>query len=170
MFTFGDNKFWEKYFGVINLSNKELTYTELTVLGKGLKFCPTAIMVDHGKIKENLDKFFRSCSLRLFFSNGDASHPEGENEPTFTHKDMCLPSKFNPQMPNNLEHVYYLILDEILSYSPPNLKDLKLNLNNDQQKTLRNLLNSPEIIIKKADKGSNIVIQNRNDYIEECIR
>ena len=43
----------------------------------------------------------------------------------------------------------------------------KLNLSTHQQTALRNLSNYEDIIIKKADKGSNVVIQNREDYIQE---
>ena len=52
------NKFWLKYFGVVNLSDHKLTILELTVIGKGLKFSPTHPKYCHGKLKESIDKFF----------------------------------------------------------------------------------------------------------------
>ena len=114
------NKFWEKYFGVSNLSSRLLSIDELTILGKGLKFCPTPLMVDHGKIKSNIDKFFRTCSLKLFFSeSGFDLKPEREPiDQPFEHKDMKLASNFNPTLSSNLEHIYYLVIDELLSHNP----------------------------------------------------
>ena len=38
-------------------------------MGKGLKFCPTPPMYDNGVLKENIDKFFRSASLKLSFDD-----------------------------------------------------------------------------------------------------
>ena len=50
------NKFWLKYFGVVNLSGHKCTFLELSVLGKGLKFCPTPPKYCHGQLKESIDK------------------------------------------------------------------------------------------------------------------
>ena len=102
------NKFWLQYYGVVNLSDIELTYTELQVLGKGFKFCPTPPMYDHGKIKESLDKFFRSASLKLFFEDNNETleniDPGDLNEP-FEHKSMKLPSISTPPSPSYLDFV-----------------------------------------------------------------
>ena len=35
---------------------------------------------------------------------------------------------------------------------------------------LRNLTNNDQIIINKADKGSTVVLQNKNDYITEGLK
>ena len=35
------NKFWETYYGVVNLSSISLSDEDLKILGRGLKFCPT---------------------------------------------------------------------------------------------------------------------------------
>ena len=39
-----------------------------------------------------------------------------------------------------------------------------------QYKAMTKLRENSNIVIKKADKGSNVVIQNRTDYIEEGLR
>ena len=51
------NKFWLQYFGVVNLSNYECSFVELSALVKGLRFCPTPPMYDHGILEERVDKF-----------------------------------------------------------------------------------------------------------------
>ena len=61
------NTFGSQCFGVVNLSNYEYSFVEQSVLGKGLKFCPTPPMYDHGILKESVVKFFKSASLKLFF-------------------------------------------------------------------------------------------------------
>ena len=115
-------------------------------------------MVDHGKLKESVDRFIRNGSLRLFFSNVE------------TCVLQQLPSKFPPQMPSNLKHIYYLILSELLEYNPPKHSDRNNNLNENLRTALRNLQQDDNIIIKKADKGSNVVIQNCVDHVSECLK
>ena len=44
------------------------------------------------------------------------------------------------------------------------------NLSTEESKALIHLKNNDNIIIKKADKGTAVVIMNRNDYIKEGIR
>ena len=43
----------------------------------------------------------------------------------------------------------------------------KCNFTNVERKYLSDLANDTSIVIKKADKGGAIVIQNREDYIKE---
>ena len=163
------NKFWVKYFGVVNLSDHKCMFSELSVLGKGLKFCPTPPKYCHGKLKESIDKFFQSASLKAYFKPSGPEDPESilessflsENdaEPElFEHKDLKLPSTFNPQMPINLEYGYNVLIDRILSDFPE--LNRRRNLTIKQFKALTDLKENKSIMIKKADKGSNVVIQN----------
>ena len=163
------NKFYERFYGVVNLSSRRLSIYELSVLGKGLNFCPTPSKFDHGPIKESIDKFFRKCSLKLFFENpqNDQEFPDNHENPAFEHQDMKLASKFSPPMPSNLELIHYLICEEILSYNQVNSSR---NLSNTQLSALSSLRNDEHIIIKKADKGSNIVIMDKTDYVKEVHR
>ena len=152
---------------MLNLFTFTLNHDDLTLLGKGLKFCPIPLWVDHGKIKLDLDKFFRNCSLHLFFNNTEntnVSELEPEEKP-FEHNDLKLPSKYNPTFPSNLEHVYYLILEEILSYKPPKVR--YSNLNGRECNSITKLSDNEEIVIKKADKGSNVVVLDQKYYISE---
>ena len=70
-------------------------------------------------------------------------------------------------MPSNLDHVYQLILADLLSFNP---KHPMKNLTNSENSALDDLIDDEFIVIKKADKGSNIVIQDRKDYIKEGLR
>ena len=165
------NKFYESYYGVINLSNLKLDVEDLEILGKGLKFCPTPANIDHGALKESLDKFFRRCALKLHFAiqndiHEDMSEEHDTPEP-FSHPDLKLPSTFSPQMPSNLEHINYLILQDLLTFKP---KRCKHNLTSNQLSRLFNLSENEHIIFKKADKGSNIVIWDKVLYKEEAHR
>ena len=45
---------------VVNLSNCKLSKAEVSLLSKGLKFCPTSNSVDKSVLKEDLEKFGRT--------------------------------------------------------------------------------------------------------------
>ena len=75
---------------------------------------------------------------------------------------MKLPSTYLPPSPNNLDFVHNLVNERVLAHNPVHIK---CNMTNAQYTALYKLADREDIIIEKADKGSNIVIQNRKDYI-----
>ena len=52
-----------------------------------------------------------------------------EHDGPYTHKDLKLPSKFNPPMPNMLNHIHQLFVDKLLEYNP---KPVVKNLSNSE--------------------------------------
>ena len=96
--------------------------------------------------------------------------PNTEHSEAFEHKDLKLPSTFSPPMVSNLQHIYYLIMEDVLTYKPPPRSKMIFNLTKPQRISLRKLGDDESIVIKKADKGANIVIQDRKNYISECLR
>ena len=160
------NKFWEKYYGVDNLSCFLLEMDQFKVLGKGLKYCPTSNRFDHGPLIESINRFFHSVSLHLFFQENISTEKEiPDLSLPFEHPELKLSSDFNPQMPSNLEYIHTKVTERVLKFNP--MLDRPRNLTNREFKALFRLADNNDIIIKKADKGSNIVIQNKSDYIEE---
>ena len=61
---------------------------------------------------------------------------------------------------------FSLILD--LAKCKPN-KPGRSNISKDEQKALRELANNSSIVIKPADKGGAVVIQDRDSYIKEVL-
>ena len=61
---------------IVNLSSHTLTNTEISVLSKGLGFCPTPGAPDIGNIIHDLDAFKRRTRLQLFFSGSSEDPPE----------------------------------------------------------------------------------------------
>ena len=49
-------------------------------------------------------------------------------------------------------------------------KKIKRNLKKEEWSAITTLRNNKDIVIKPADKGGNIVIMNREDYIKERLR
>ena len=101
-----DNKF------VINLSAYTLSPDEISVLSKGMNFCPTPGAPDPGESRTDLDNLHRRLRLRYHFRDEDGTQwdvpPDSENthssEP-FEHKKIKNPSRFNPPGPTALEAI-----------------------------------------------------------------
>ena len=172
-----ENKLLEVYPGVFNLSDFTLSDGELSLLSKGLGFVDTPPPPDLGEIMEDINKFHLSIKRHLAFTSFDLTRnftqPQYHTPPTnlpFKHQKFKNPSKWNPPGPHALEHVALLNERDIIESShtlPPNRRS---NLSKTEFIAKRTLSNNRNIIIKKADKGSAVVIQNRSDYIAEGLK
>ena len=90
------------------------------------------------------------------------------NENKDIHRDMFKPkSKFNPRNKDAAIELYLSSLEEkLMKVEVP--KDKFKNLTNSERKTLYDLKNDKSIMIKSADKGSAVVVWDREDYIKEA--
>jgi hypothetical protein len=52
---------------VVNLSNYELTKDEISVLSKGLKFCPTPETPDAGEVRQDMDRLHKRLRQIAFY-------------------------------------------------------------------------------------------------------
>ena len=154
---------------VYNLSSYQLSEAEKSLLEKGLKFCPTPPKPDVGDIFHDVDNFFRSANLKLFFSdfeNAQTNTTQGVDQTQpFEHPNLKLKSKFNPTLPPLLEFVRQSVLSDLQNFSPKPSRSK--NLTHDQFLAIKSLSQNHNIVIKPADKGSGIVVMNREDYIKE---
>ena len=142
---------------VINLSKRNLSDAEISLLSKGLKFVPTPNGVNKARIKEELEIFGRKLRLMWHFRN---------DEREITINPFQKKSKFNPKRNDASIEIYLSKLEEeILNI------DTRLNYSNltkEEKKALYALRDDTSIIIKEADKGSGIVVWDREDYLEEA--
>ena len=61
-----EGKFVSK--NVINLSRRNLSSAEISLLSKGLKFAPTANKIDQAKLKRELEEYGRKVRLMWLFT------------------------------------------------------------------------------------------------------
>ena len=165
-----NTKVENSYTGVVNLSSRTLTEAELSLLSKGLNFVDTPPKPDMGCITEDLSKFHLSIKRHLA--------AEKFNLPTqqinqfagapYAHSKFKNPSRWNPPAPAIVEHMSLLTMEEAQTSQSTNPR--KSNLSSAERTAKSTLANDPNIVIKKADKGSAVVIQNREDYIKEGLR
>ena len=138
---------------VVNLYNGKLSRAEISLLSKGLKFCPTPNSVDKWHVKEDLEKFGRFLRLKWHYGN---------DKQTFDPNSFRPKSKFNPSNTDAAIELYLSQTEEKL-LSCTEIKLTYYNLTRAEQEAMYNLKNDQSIVIKEADKGSAVVIWNKKD-------
>ena len=134
---------------------------------KGWASAPPPGTPDIGNIIQDLDAFRRITRLNLFSSesNQDSKEQNTQSWVPFEHKSFKLKCTFNPVGPFQLETMFHSIEQDLhrLKYRQPRKK----NLTKEEYKSIKSLRNHPDIIIKPADKGSAIVILDKQYYVKE---
>ena len=166
---------------VINLSSFQLTTPMIELLSKGLNFCPTPGEPERFQLRQDLDKFHVSLRRKLMFKsfadaallgNNTLTLPDenfsSEESSPFDHYKFKNASNWNPPAPFQLETFITLNESRLNEYKFPS--NSPSNLIHQEKLALTDLIKATDIIIKPADKGSAVVIQDLNDYIQEGLR
>ena len=143
---------------VVNLSRRNLTGSEISLLSKGLNFVPTSNIIDQAKLKMELEALARILRLKWHFRN---------KENVFDLDQFKPKSTFNPRNKDAAIEVYMSSLEEkLMKIEIP--KDKYNNLTSKERQFLNDLKTDKNIVIKGADKGSAVVVWDRQDYIKEA--
>ena len=142
---------------VVNLSRRNLTDSEISLLSKRLN-CSTSNTIDKAKLKTELEALGRVLRLKWHFRNEENEFDLDQFKPKSTvnlrNKDAAI-------------EVYMSSLEEkLMKIEIP--KDKYKNLTIKERQGLHDLKNDKSIVIKSADKGSTVVVQDREDYIKEA--
>ena len=161
---------------VVNLSDYTLNEHEISILSKGMKFCPTPGEPNFGALREDLDHFHTRIKRKLFFSNlpvDEENNPTGSgnqhnDDDAFKDSKFKEASKWKPPPIVNLEifcrqNEYDLLKHKV----PPNKFH---NLTKPEKDAIKSLMSNKNIVIKPADKGGAVVVMNVTDYINEGLR
>ena len=92
---------------VVNLSNRKLSKAEVSLLSKGLKFCPTPNSVDKSVLKEDLENFGRPLRLKWHYKN---------DERTFDPSPFRSKSKFNPSKTDAAIELYLSHIKKVVFF------------------------------------------------------
>jgi hypothetical protein len=166
---------------VVNLSSISLTPAMITLLSKGMNFCPTPGEPDVHLLKQDLDKFHISLRRNYIFSKRVDSTTTLDIDTTsilnsssdddsgpFDQPKFRNPSKWNPKGPPYLEAMILLNEAKLGDYTPNAPRGS--NLTHEEREALAELKANTDVVIKPADKGSAVVIQDRDTYIKEGLR
>lgn len=141
------------------------------MLGKGLKFCPKTKSHNRVKLAEEIFKYTRRLRLKEYFYSLSEETDTNENcddhvLPFFNKKRLT----FTPPTGQDVYLDFYIsaVTEEILQ-SEKNRKYFSY-ISKKELEVLKLLSQDKNIIIKKADRSSTIVIMNRDDYEKEVHR
>ena len=151
-----------------------------------VSYCPTPGEPDLSSTRADLDHFHRQLRIcHHFDKNNDVFHSFSQSTTTepdplsalitqqqdesFDHPKFREKSKWRPPPgPPNLEAMAAANEINLQSLIPRSPKIQ--NLTRLEKQCLAELQSRSDIIIKPADKGSSVVLQNREDYIKEGVR
>ena len=153
---------------VFNLSTTTLTADEVSLLAKGLNFCPSYIYFDYTEFHAQIHRFIRRLKLFDYFREKESQTDEDliptpkafRRTSTWTPEDHAISTPILA-LTLNLEKQLYKIRVR------PQLANF--NLTQNERSAIRKLKNNTSIIIRPADKGSGTVIMAREEYIRECL-
>ena len=133
-------------------------------------FLPVFLCIIQYKCPICLDEFKRKTRLHIFFSGNNQNPREDSNQSDapFEHTSFKNKSTFNPIGPFQLESVFYSIEQDLhrQNYTQPRHRNLSI----EEYKAIKSLKQNPDIVIKPADKGSAIVMLDKQYYITEGLR
>lgn len=145
---------------IVNLSQTfSLTETQERVLNRGLTFVPTP-KTHKEQVQGDLHRFYRSIKLIHHFSDA---------EPTeiIPFRPITGWSPDDEDVPREITEFITETASAIEDM--PTTKD-KSNITRKERQALKELKENNEIVIKPADKGSSIVIMDRQQYLFEAHR
>lgn len=144
---------------IVNLAKIKLSATEISVLSRGLTFCPSNGKYSELTLLKHLDNFARTLRLREYFFD----RSDGENaKSSFVAKHHWTPSA---QREENLD-LYIRAVQREVFQAYQSHRTRYHNITKNEQDALNALSNRQDIVIKPADKGGGIVILDRNDYVK----
>ena len=148
--------------------------SEISILDKGLNFIPTPNQEHEAKITQDFLLFERKLRLHHKYhkeqnKEDNQSEEDSSEEEESPHK-LLRPSKgYKPDdheiEPNILRYkitVLNQMKEELAKIRRP-----RFNTTKAERKAINTLKKNSKIVIKPADKGGAIVIQNVEDYIKE---
>ena len=152
-----------------NISSTKLSESEISLLNKGLNFCPSTKESNKEQLLDNLYFFCPKLKLKEYFYGGDSTTGKIQQEERCDLNTKRPNRYFNPnhETPLNLQRYASIVKKEVTELlKKPNYQ--QSNLTSDERLKLRYLSENRNLTIKGADKGGKIVIMDTADYIEHC--
>ena len=141
---------------MFDLSHRELTELEISVLYKGLNFVQMPEKLDPLQIKNDPERLGRDIKLRMYFKANPT--PAFAEKPAFK-----VSSTWTPPI-RDVELEFYLSESEDKLLSINESRKSYPNLSRDEREALHSLMNDDDIVIKPADKGVLLLCGAKNTW------
>ena len=149
-----------------NLSKEKFDDITYIALSKNPNFIPQAELKSTTELIQDFKNLSRQMRLKYLMQDA----PKNKQNP-FKKKSTYVPT---PTCHNSLEEYLWLTeteLRNLMTRTTPNAKEAYIgktrnNMSKQEMEALKKLKKNTNIIIKRQDKGTGIVILQREDYIE----
>ena len=122
--------------------------------------------MDGFNLRKDINEFIRRIRLKEYFYDGDNVGGDFSDVPAFRNKSTWIPERGRQIA---IEAYAQAVEEEILS-SLNNERGVYSNLSESERKALKDLKSYDDIIIKQVDKGSGVVVMDRETYVNEAFR
>ena len=139
---------------MINISKRQLTRSQISLLTKGPKFCPTK-NGNFLQIKSDTSDFTRKLKLMEIFHE-------------YTYEENSIVKEKSNFVPVSKDKHLNEIVSKIEHTDPPRTK-CKDNIKTSERNALNELTSYNDIVIKKADKGNTLVIMDAEFYRDKLV-
>lgn len=164
----------------INLSKRQLTEAEVSLLDKGLSFIPTVHHFPMAALSDCFSRNLRNLMLRDFFHDSSKPYDPEAFENRFLPRSDWIPplSRISRSTLQTIDDLRKYV-DEVtapLIFNRLNTSFLKVNfgpsdnLTEAEKSALHSLSMDTSIVIKPADKGGAVVVSDRLSYLTEVHR
>ena len=147
---------------VINISSYELNDSEISLLAKGRKFCPTPLYNDLLGLKVDIIEFARKLQLKeLFGSNHSAGNGDNLNMSILKKTGTFIPSDDKESFLYKCVYDMKKLANELTDFKvePPTS-----NISSRERMAMTRLSKNRNLTIKSADKGGGIVVMDSAFY------
>lgn len=146
---------------IVNLSQYQPDTEERHVLNLGLNFIPTPISTNNIHSLKDALVFNRRVTLTHLY------HNSRQEDRTHNPKQDIFPRepKFNKIIPQSQDIKTFTNLITNGIKKTPKKSMYRPNLTQEQLKAVKSLADNKDIIIKMADKGGAVVIQDQQEYV-----
>ena len=156
------------------MSSARLSKSELSVLEKGLNFCPTSKEPNRIKLLDDLYFFCRKLRLKEYFysSESDNTDVESTNEDDVERCHLST-RKANPfynpsKAPSDPLKTYMSAVKKEVTQLLKRGNTQRSNLTNEEREALKDLSSNEKITVKPADKGGKVVVMDTDAYTAAC--
>ena len=144
---------------IINLSKFNFNSSQIKVLEKSSKFCPTPIYSDLLELEVNTKEFLRKVELKTLFTT---SSDRG---------NQCLVKEKGAYIPPECKDPFLSVVLTQMKNVAENLEEYPVgrvydNMTQEERRALNELIANDDIVIKTADKGASWVILDKQFYVE----
>ncbi|CAJ0932264.1 unnamed protein product [Ranitomeya imitator] len=161
---------------VVNISSKNLDVHQLSILQKGLSFCPM-YKFNSFELSMDLQRFYRNLRLRVHFSEQPPALNPSRQDKTLL--ELCqlglrTHSSYMPPRSNPPVETFVSLVERDIHNLTREMDRGKFhfhtNLSYQERIALEHLSSDKSLIFKPADKGGATVVMDRADYLEEVFR